>query len=52
MEIDFADYEENEQQVYTKELVLELVSNYNAWTGRTSEHSRDAAMLVVGRGRF
>ncbi|MDI7219364.1 hypothetical protein QMN07_17875 [Leptospira santarosai] len=22
------------------------------WTGRTSEHSRDAAMLVVGRGRF
>lgn len=22
------------------------------WTGRTSEHSRDAAMLVVGRGDF
>ncbi|EMK02891.1 hypothetical protein LEP1GSC166_1879 [Leptospira kirschneri] len=22
------------------------------WTGRTSEHARDAAMLVVGTGRF
>ncbi|EMN93341.1 hypothetical protein LEP1GSC112_0438 [Leptospira interrogans serovar Pomona str. UT364] len=25
---------------------------YTGWTGRTSEHSRDAAMLIVGRGRY